>query len=112
MSETASTLHAIRVAELEAARRVERAQADADESVIAARHEHTQTVADAQQRGRAEARSRFDRTVAEAEREADAILAGGDGHVESLRCAAAPHLATAVTQMVDLLLAPPLEEGK
>ena len=69
-------------------------------------------MADAEVRGRADAKRRFDATVAEAEREADSILAGCDARIEALRRAAEPHLATAVTAMVDLLLAPPLEEGK
>jgi vacuolar-type H+-ATPase subunit H len=112
VSETARALHAIRVAELEAARRVEQARADAAESIAAARREHERAVADARLRGRTDARRRFDAAVAEAEREAEAVLAGCDARVESLRCAAEPYLATAVTEMVDLLLAPPLEEGK
>ena len=112
MSETAEALHAIRVAELEAARRVEQSRAGAAESLAAANGEHAHTVADARERGRAEARRRLDAAVAEAEYEAAEILASCDARVESLRREAAPHLATAVTAMVDLLLAPPLEEGK
>ncbi len=112
MSETAEALHAIRVAELEAARRVEQARADAAESLAAVHDEHAHTVADARSRGRAEARRRLDAAVAAAEREAEEILASCDSRVDSLRRAAEPHLAAAVTAMVDLLLAPPLEEGK
>lgn len=112
MSETARALDAIRVAELEAARRVEQARAEARESLAAARRDSAQAVADARMRGRNEARRRFDAAVRDAEQEAEAILAGCDARVESLGRAAAPHLASAVTEMVDLLLAPPLEEGK
>lgn len=112
MSETADALHAIRVAELEAARRVEQSRADAAESLAAVRREHAHTVADARLRGRTEAKRRFDAAVGEAEREAEVILSGCDARVESLRRAAEPHLAATVTAMVDLLLAPPLEEGK
>ncbi len=112
MSETAEALHAIRVAELEAARRVEQARDEAAESLAAVRDEHAHTVADARARGHAEAKRRFDTAVSAAEREAEAILASCDARVQSLRRAAEPHLATAVTAMVDLLLAPPLEEGK
>ncbi len=112
MSETASALHTIRVAELEAARRIERARADAAETLAAARREHARTVADAQRRGRDEARRRLDTSVAAAEREAEAILAGCDARVASLHRAAEPDLPAAVAAMVDLLLAPPLEEGK
>ena len=112
MSETARALHEIRVAELEAARRIEQAQVDAAESLAAARRERTEAIAEARQRGRAEAERRFAAAVAEAEREAEAILMGCDDRVRSLRRAAEPHMATAVTEMVELLLAPPLEEGK
>ena len=112
MSETERVLHAIRVAELDAARRIEHARADAAESLAAARRDHTQAIVDAQQRGRAEAERRFADTVAAAERQAEAILAGGDDRVRSLREAAEPHLPAAVAEMVDLLLAPPLEKGK
>ena len=112
MSETAGALHAIRVAELEAARRIEQARADAAASLAAVHDEHAQAVADARMRGRAEAKRRFDTTVAEAEREAEVILASCDARVDSLRRAAGPRLETAVTAMADLLLAPPLEEGK
>lgn len=112
MSETTNTLHAIRVAELEAARRVEQARADAAELVAAAGREHTEAVAEARLRGRAEARRRLDLAVTEAEREAEEILAGCDTRVDSLRRAAEPHLSRAAGEMVDLLLAPPLEQGK
>ena len=112
MSETVQALHAIRVAELEAARRIEQARLEAEEALAAARREHDQAIADAQHRGHTEAERRFTTLVAEAEREAEAILMGCDDRVRSLRRAAEPHLATAVTQMVELLLAPPLEEGK
>ena len=112
MSETSDALHAIRVAELEAARRIERARVDATQSLVAARREHAQAVADAEGRGRTEARRRLDVAVREAEEEADAILASCASRVESVRRAAEPYRRTAVTEMVDLLLAPPLEEGK
>ena len=112
MSETARALHAIRVAELEAARRIERARVDAAASLEVARKEHARLVEDAEQRGRTEAERRFAAAVAEAEREAEAILAGCDDLVRSLRRAAEPYLATAVDDMVELLLAPPLERGK
>ncbi len=112
MSETTDALHAIRVAELDAARRIEQARADAAESVAAARREQAELVAEARLHGRADARRRLDLAVAEADRAAEAILAGCDARVESLRRAAEPHLARAATEMVDLLLAPPLERGK
>ena len=112
MSETAEALHAIRVAELEAARRVEQARSDAAEALAAVDRERARTVAGARERGRTEARRRLDAAVADAEREAELILASCDARIESLRHAAEPHLSTAVTAMVDLLLAPPLEEGK
>lgn len=112
MSETERALHSIRVAELDAARRIEQARVDAAESLDATRREHTQVIVDAERRGRAEAERRFTAAVEEAEREAETILAGGDARIHSLRHAAEPHLPTAVTAMVDLLLAPPLEKGK
>lgn len=112
MSETVRALHAIRVAELEAARRVEQARDAAAESLATARREHAQTVADAERRGRAEAERRFDAAVEAAEGEAEAIVAGCDARVRDLRRAAAPYVQSAVDEMVDLLLAPPLEKGK
>lgn len=112
MSETARALDAIRIAELEAARRVERARADAAASLAAAHRDSARVVADARARGRSEARRRLETAVADAEREAEVILASCDGRIEAVRRAAAPHLPAAVAEMVDLLLAPPLEEGK
>ena len=112
MSDTAGALHAIRVAELEAARRVEQARADVADRLADARRVRAGTVDDAVERGQAEARRRFEAVLAAAEREAGSILAGCDARVDALRRAAEPHLASAATQMVDLLLAPPLEEGK
>lgn len=112
MSETAHTLDAIRVAELEAARRIEQAKDDAEAAVAAAQRGAAQAVADARRKGREEAKRRFDATIAAAKEEAAAILAGCDARLQDLRRSAAPHVTAAVTEMVDLLLAPPLEEGK
>ncbi len=112
MNETARALHTIRAAELDAARRVELARDAAADSVSDLRQERAQALAEAERRGRAEAERRLAASVAAAEQEAEAILAGCDERIESLRRSAEPHRSDAVAAMVDLLLAPPLEKGK
>lgn len=112
MSEAGHVLDAIRVAELKAARRLEEARSEADEALSSARREATVLIAEARLRGREEAQLRFEAEVAAAEEEARSVLAGGDAREDELRGAAQPHRDAAVAALVDLLLAPPLEEGK
>lgn len=112
MSEAARALDAIRVAELEAARCLEEARTEAAEAIVSARRQAAQAVSDGKRRGRDEAQRRFQAVIAAAEDQARSILAGCEAREEDLQRAAAPHREAAVAAMVDLLLAPPLEEGK
>lgn len=112
MSDAARALEAIRLKELETASRLEQAHLEAQRAVGAARREATDAVTAARTRGREEAQRRFEASVAAAEQEARAILAGCDEREAALREAAAPLRDAAVVAMIDLLLAPPLEEGK
>lgn len=112
MSEAAQALDAIRVAELGAARRLEEARTEAADELASARREAAKTISDGKRRGRDEAQRRFDAAVTAAEEEARLVLAGCEAREEELRVAVAPQREAAVTAMVDLLLAPPLEEGK
>jgi vacuolar-type H+-ATPase subunit H len=112
MSEAAHVLDAIRVAELEAAQRLEEVRAAAEADVAAARDEAARSISDARLRGRDESRRRLEAAVDAAEDEARSILGGCEARDEALRAAAAPFRDAAMAAMLDLLLAPPLEEAK
>lgn len=105
-------LHAIRDIELEMARRVEAARTAAEEAVRAARVRERAELAAAQERGRAEASQRLARAVANAEADAAEIRSDGKRRVAALEASLRGKLDDVVEQLVDLVLAPPLEEGK
>lgn len=111
MSSAGETLDAIRVAELNAARLLEEARTSADEALASAHREAAALIAEAKQQGREEARRHFEAEVAAAEEEARSILAEGDAREAALRDAARPGREAAVAAMIELVLAPPLEEG-
>jgi len=112
MTETAQALDAIRRVELETAQRLESARADGITAIVEARRRATVTVAEAKARGLEEARRRYDSTVAGAREEARSIAADGTARAEQLRTRTAPGREAAIDAMVDLLVAPPMEEGK
>ena len=112
MSDAARVLDAIRVEELEAARRLEQARTEAEDALASARREAVKAVAEGKRRGRDEAQRRIEAAIAAAEEESRSVLAGCEVREEELWKGAAPHREAAVEAMVDLLLAAPLEEGK
>lgn len=112
MTETAQALGAIRRVELETAQHLETARAEGIAAVVEARRRATATVAQAKARGLEEARRRYDLAVVAAREEARSIAADGAARAEQLRNETAPGREAAIDAMVDLLVAPPLEEGK
>ena len=112
MTETAQALDAIGRVELETARRLEAARAEGITAVVEARRRATATVAEAKARGLEEARQRYDSAVAGAREKARSITVDGAARAEQLRNRSAPGREAAIDAMVDLLVAPPLEEGK
>jgi vacuolar-type H+-ATPase subunit H len=112
MTETAQALDAIRRVELETAQHLETARSEGITAVVEARRRATATVAQAKARGLEEAQRRYDLAVAAAREEARSIAADGAARAEQLRNRTAPGREAAIDAMVDLLVAPPLEEGK
>lgn len=105
-------LHAIRNVELEMARRVEAATLAADETVRTARVRERAEFAGAEERGRAEAARRLAEAIAIAEADAAEIRRSGARRVTELESSVAGRLEDVVDELVDLVFAPPLEEGK
>ena len=107
-----AALHAIRDLELEMARRIEAAESAAAETIRHARAQERALLAAAEQRGVAEADRRFKEAVGRAEADAEAIRADGSTRVAGLRERVESRLGDLVDELVDLVVAPPLEEGK
>lgn len=107
----AQVIRAIRKLELETAQAVEAARTESEATVAAAGAEARGMVELARGNGREEARKRYEQQVAAAEAEAERIRSSTDDRVRALRVVASPHLGGAVAAMVELLLAPPEEEG-
>jgi len=105
-------LHAIRDFELEMARRVEAARSAADETVRAARTRERVEFAAAEERGRAEAARRLAAAIADAEADAVEVRRNSTRRVADLEASVHDRLDDVVEQLVALVLAPPLEEGK
>ncbi len=112
MSDVSDTLEAIRRVELEMARRLDAVREDADQAIARANRDATDRVASARRRGRETARRKYADAVAEADENARHIIAEGDARAEQVAVDAAPFLDEAAASMMELLLAPPLEEGK
>ena len=107
-----AALHAIRDLELEMARRVEAAEAAGAEAVRAARVQERALLAAAEQRGVAEADRRFEEAVGRARADAESIRTDGSARVAGLRESVDGRLGDLIDELVDLVVAPPLEEGK
>lgn len=104
-------LHAIRDFELEMARRVETAHSGVEELLREARARERTAVTAAEERGRAEAARRLAATVARAEADANEIRADGVRRVAALEESVPGRIDSVVEQLVEFVLAPPLEEG-
>ncbi len=107
----AEVIQAIRKLEVETAQAVEAARTESEATVAAAGAEARGMVELARRSGREEARKRYEQRVEAAEAEAQRIRSSADDRVRELRVVASPHLEGAVAAMVELLLAPPEEEG-
>lgn len=107
-----SALHAIRDAELAMAGRLEEARRAADERIRSARAEVRRTLAAADTQGRAAADRMVTEALTQAEAAAVEIRAAGDSRARGLSAQVADRLDAVVSELVDFVLAPPLEEGK
>lgn len=106
-----AALQAIRDFELEMARHLEAAELAADESVRRARAEQHEALAAAEGRGRAEADRRFAEAIARAQADAEEIRAQGATQVNQLGHRVRASVGGLVDELVELVLAEPLEEG-
>lgn len=112
MSETARSLEAIRRTELEAAQRIEQAKARAEEIVTEAKTRARAVVEEGRQRGRNSAQARYEEALARIEDEAATIRQEGAAQAAGLRSVASARIDELIAEMVEVVLAPPLERGK
>lgn len=112
MSEAASALEQIRRTEMAAARKVEEARVRATEIAAEAEREARRIVDDGKQRGMEAARLRYQEGVDDAEAEAAAIRAAGIADADQLVTLGKERVEALVEEMVEVVLAPPLERGK
>ena len=99
-----SPLQAINQKELELQHRVEEAHRRAEEQIQTAREEAKQTIAQADQKGQAEARVLYEQGIEETRREAEAIVAVAHDKAAVLRRQAAARLEEAAKQIAKLVL--------
>ena len=104
MAEFTSPLQAINRKELELRHRIEEARRGAEGQIQSARKEAEQIIAQANQKGQAEAKALYEQRIEEARREAEAIVATAYQEATTLRCQAATRLDEAARQIVELVL--------
>lgn len=112
MNQANQVLEQIRHTELEAARRVDRAHAEADEIVNEARTRARALVEEAREGGRQDAHHHLDRLVAEAEEEAKGIRERGILEAAELSESTGGSMDRVIEEMVGVVLAPPAEPGR
>jgi vacuolar-type H+-ATPase subunit H len=104
-------LDRIRSAELAAARRIEEAKESALKLIEDARARAEEEVRQAAEAGHREADRRYEAAVSRARAEADRIDFEVRNHMEQLRRAVAPQIEHLAEAMLDLVLAPPDQQG-
>lgn len=104
-------LEIIRVAELESAQAVDDARAAGEERVAAAREQARRIGAEAHRRAEAAGERIAVTILADARAEAEEIARRGGDLVAGLRGSVGPRLGPLVDDMVELVLAPPADEG-
>jgi vacuolar-type H+-ATPase subunit H len=112
MNDAARALESIRRTELEAAQRVEQARTRAEEIVTEAKARALSIVEEGRRKGRESAQARYAEAMAEIEDEGARIRREGIAEAEGLRSAASARIGELIDEMVDVVLAPPLERGK
>lgn len=111
MNEVSQTLEVIRRTEMAAARTVDEARERAAEIVAGARARGQELVEEGRKRGRETARRRLEDARGEMGVEADAIRSRGEVESAQLIRFAEERLEALVTDLVELVLAPPREQG-
>ena len=104
MAGYASPLQVIQQKESDLRLRVEEAHRQAEAHIQATREEADQTIAQADQEGRATAEALYQRGIEEARQEADAIIAAAHKEAAALRQRAMVRLDDAVSYIVELVL--------
>lgn len=110
-NEASHTLEEIRRTEMEAARTVDEARERAAEIVAGARARGREMVEEGRQRGRDTARRRLEGARRKMGAEADAIRSRGESEAADLSRSAEDRLGALVSDLVELVLAPPREQG-
>jgi vacuolar-type H+-ATPase subunit H len=110
-SRALTTLAEIRALELEMARRLDDTRVEAAAAVADATRQARQTVVDARERGLRRAEAHHRERVAAAVAEAQQIHLTGQTDAADLLVELRPQLLGLVDAMLDVVLAPPTEEG-
>jgi vacuolar-type H+-ATPase subunit H len=112
MNQASHVLEQIRHTELEAARNVDRAQAQAEEIVDEARAHARRLVEEARERGREDAQHHLETVIAEAEETAASIREHGVLEAAELSQSTGGSMNPVIEEMVRVVLAPPAEPGR
>ena len=103
-AEPISPLQVIQHKELDLSRRVEEARRQAEAKIQAAREEARQIIAQADQEGRAEADTIYQRGIEAARSEAETVVAAAHQEADALRRQATARLDDAAMHIVDIVL--------
>ncbi len=104
MIDTTSPLQAINNKELDLRRRVEEAHRQAEAQIQAARKAAKEIIAQADEKGQAEAEAIFQQDVEEARQQAEAIVTAAHKDAATLRAQATPRLDEVAERIVALVL--------